>query len=283
MTFITRMQDLLNHPMVQAGVAPFVVALLVAGALWRTRFAWLAVVAGYLVAVSLASGLSFEPLTAGRKVTLLVLLSPLVGAVLDRLVSPGPRWLPWLIAAVCGLSTAWVFASVLGQREWAPRIGMAAALALYVGLHTLLALRLRDDGTAGGAAGVASGLAVGVAALLSASIGYLVGGVAMAAGTGALVLLQFVLNRGHAPGYLGTLPVGFGLALFAAATSVLAQLPWYALPLLWVVPVLAARPLMAGAVLRTRLAAVTALAVAGALPFVLAAWFAARASSSVVS
>ncbi len=78
-------------------------------------------------------------------------------------------------------------------------------------------------------------------------------------------------------------PFGFGLALFAAATSVLAQLPWYALPLLWVVPVLAARPLMAGAVLRTRLAAVTALAVAGALPFVLAAWFAARASSSVVS
>ncbi len=277
------MQELLNHPMVQAGVAPLLVALLVAGALWRTGWAWLAVVAGYVTAVSLASGLSFEPLTAGRKVTLLLLLSPLAGAVLDRVAAPGPRWLPWLVATACGLSTAWVFASVLGQREWAPRIGMAAGLALYVGVHTLLTLRLRDDGTAGGAAGVACGLAVGIAALLSASIGYLLGGVAMAAGAGAVMLLQFVFDRRRAPGYTGALPIGFGLALFAAATSVLAQLPWYALPLLWLVPVVAASPLLLDKVLRLRLAAVTALAIASALPFVLAAWFAAGAGSSVVS
>jgi hypothetical protein len=41
------MLELADHPAVQGGVAPLVVALVVALALARTRFAWLAIVAGY--------------------------------------------------------------------------------------------------------------------------------------------------------------------------------------------------------------------------------------------
>ncbi len=277
------MQAWLDHPMVQAGVAPLVVALLVAGVLWRTRLAWLAVVAGYATAASLSAGITFSPLTAGRKVTLLVLLSPLVGLALDRLGERAPRVLPWLVGAVGGLSTLWVFASLLGQREGTALVTAAAGLVVFVGVHTALTLRLREDGGAGGAVGVASGLGVGVAALLSASIGYLTGGVGMAAAAGALLLLQFVFSQARAPGYAGLLPIGYGLALFAAATALLAQLPGYALPLLWAVPLLASWRLAGGTAWRARLALSTALAVAGALPFVLAAWFAARAGSSMVS
>ena len=277
------MQQLLDHPMVQAGVAPLVVALLVAAALWRTRLAWLAVVAGFATAASLSAGISVSPLTAGRKVTLLVLLSPLVGLVLDRLAGRAPRWLPWAASAGCGLSTLWVFASLLGQREGTALVTTAVGLVVFVGVQAALTLRLREDGAAGGAAGVAGGLGVGIAAVLSASIGYLTGGVGIAAAAGALLLLQFVFNQSRAPGYAGLLPIGFGLALFAAATTMLAQLPAYALPLLWAVPLLASWRVAGGVAWRTRLALTTATALAGALPLVLAAWFAARAGSSSVS
>ena len=49
------MSQLLEHPAVQGGVAPFVVALVVALALGRTRFAWLAIVAGWATSYVLAN------------------------------------------------------------------------------------------------------------------------------------------------------------------------------------------------------------------------------------
>ena len=58
------MNDFLQHPAVQAGVAPFVVALIVAALLGRTRFAWLAIVAGWATGYALVNGISFSPLTA---------------------------------------------------------------------------------------------------------------------------------------------------------------------------------------------------------------------------
>ncbi|MFO1218863.1 MAG: hypothetical protein U1E89_10870 [Burkholderiaceae bacterium] len=281
------MQELLNNPMVQAGIAPLLVALVVGGALWRTPLAWLAVAAAYATAVALTTGIGFTPLTAGRKVLLLVLLSPLAGLALERIGGrSGERAaaaLPWIVGALAGLAAPWVFASVLAQREGAALAGSAAGLVLAVGIGTALTLRLRESGAHAGAAGVALGLAVGVAALLSASVGYLTGGVAMAAGAGALLLLQFVLARENRPGFVGTLSIGFGLHLFAAATVMLAQLPWVALPLLWLVPLAAALRLADGEAPRTRLVAAAVRAAVGAIPFVLVAWFAARAGSSVVS
>lgn len=278
------MQELLAHPMVQVGLAPLVVALLVAAVLWRTRWAWLAVVAGWATAQSLAAGFSFTPLTAGRKVHLLLLLSPLAGLALDALAARAPRWLPGAVAAACGVASAWVFSSLLAQREGLTMAAAALGVAAFVGVTVALMLRLRDDGAATGAAGVAGGLGVGIAALLSASIGYFGAGVAFAAACGAMLLLQFGLRRDTEPGYTGALPLGLGLALSVSATTMLAQLPWYALPLLWVVPLLAAwrRAPHAGA-LRNRLVVNTALASAGVAPFVLAAWFAARAATSGVS
>ena len=82
------MDELLQHPAVQAGIAPLLVALAVAAALWRTRLAWLAVAAAYATAVTLSVGFALQPLTAGRKVTLLIALAALLGAALDTLRPP---------------------------------------------------------------------------------------------------------------------------------------------------------------------------------------------------
>jgi hypothetical protein len=273
------MDELLQHPAVQAGVGPLLIALAVAAALWRTRMAWLAVAAAYATAVALSVGFSLQPLTAGRKVTLLIVLAALLGAALDHWRAPA-RWLVPLLSIACGLLTWWVFASVLGQREWNERALIALGLFLFVASHTTLVLHLSDDGAAAGAVGVAGGIAVGIAALWSASIGYFVGGVAMAAGAGALMLLQFALNRLRAPGFSGTLPLAFGLALFGAASALLAQLPWFVLPLLLLVPLAAPLNPWRATAPRARLFAATGAATVAAALLVAAVWLVATGATS---
>jgi hypothetical protein len=272
------MNELLQHPAVQAGIAPLVVALVVAAVLWRTRWSWLGVVAAHATALGLTAGFTLVPLTAGRKVTLLLWAAAAVGALLD---GSGRRWraLALVLGLVCGLASGWAFASLLGQLEWPDRILRGLGLFAFVGAHTALFVNLREDPAATGAAGVAGALALGVAGLLAASIGYFTAGIAVAAGAGALVLLQFVSNRPQPGGLTATLPLGFGLALFAAACTLLAQLPWFVLPLLALVPLALQRAPLPAATLRIRLIAAGAIALAAASVFVLAAWFAVRAAS----
>lgn len=118
------MTELLEHPAVQGGVAPFVVALIVAAALGRTRYAWIAIVAGYATMIALSTGFSFSPLSAVRKIVLLCLLVALVGIAADAFVGRG-RPVVLALAVVAGVAAAWTFLSVLAQRE-APAAGSRA-------------------------------------------------------------------------------------------------------------------------------------------------------------
>ena len=76
------------------------------------------------------------------------------------------------------------------------------------------------------------------------------------------------------------LPIGLLTALFAAGALMLAELPWYALPLLLLVPLAVSLrvPERAPIIVRAGMLAAYAL-VAAALP-ILAAWYAARGSFS---
>ncbi len=268
------MSTLFDDPMVQAGIAPFVVAALVAALLGRTRASGLAIIAALVTTLLLTTGISFTPLSASRKALLLVLLAPAVALALDLLFAEAPRFLPWLIAAAIGLASAWVFSSVVAQREgtaaWALGTGVAVFVALLVGLT----LRLRDDNVAGSASALGLGLAVGVSAVLSASIGNLMNGIALAAGAGALLLWQFITGRATPAGWTLTVSAGTAAALFAATTFVLAELPWPALPLLLLVPLVAALPQFADRPVRTRVVLVAISSVLAAAPAVLAAWLA---------
>ena len=157
---------------------------------------------------------------------------------------------------------------------------MCGGIALFVAALVATMLHLRNDGLRCGAAGIGLGLATGIAGVLSASIGYLVAGVAIAAAAGALLLVQVVLSRGLAPGMTGALPLGFLPALFAAGALLLAQLPWYALPLLLLVPAVVMLPVPERAPMIVRAAVLAGYAlVAAAIP-ILAAWYAARGSLS---
>ena len=269
------MSTLLDDPLVQAALAPLLLALLVSGVLQRTRFAWFAVVAAIGTEVALSTGFGFTPLTASRKVLLLVLLAPLIGLALDLWPRP-PRATPALLAALGGGAAVWAFWSVLAQSEPLHMLALAVTLALFVGLLVALTLRLRHEGAAGGAATVALGLAVGVTAVLSASIGNFAHGIALAVAGAALLLWQFTSQRALVPGYLGMLSVGLAAALFTGGTFMLAQLPWYAMPALLLVPLAASLNVFAQRPPRLRLTALTLLCVAVASAPMLAAWLAAR-------
>ena len=271
------MTALLDHPAVQGGAAPLVVALVVAAIFARTRFAWIAILAAYATMVALTTGFAFLPLTAGRKTILAGLVAPVVGVVLDML----PRASKTVVTAVsvaAGAASIWIFMSILHQREGAAAIAMGGGIALFVAILVGLTLRLRNDGLRAGAAGLGLGLATGIAGLLSASIGYLLAGVSIAAGAGALLLTQVLLSRKIAAGFVGTLMIGLLTALFAVGSVVLAELHWYALPLLLLVPlaVTLRAPDRLPLIVRAAVLATYAF-IAGALP-ILVAWFAPRGS-----
>jgi predicted outer membrane lipoprotein len=269
------MLALLDDPMFQAGLAPFAVALVAAWTLFSTRLAWLALVAALATVFALSTGISFVPLTAARKIMLLVLLASLVGALLDRWAG-APRHAAAVLAACAGIAGAWVFQSVIAQAEGAQGWLLGLGVAAFVAVLTALVLRLRDDGVATGAATLALGAAVGAAALLSASIGHMMNSVALAAGGGALLLVQMLRNKAVAPGYLGTLTLALAAALFAAAPLVLSQSRWFTIALLLPLPLVAGLARFGAAGLRRRMVLLTLLCLAVAALPVLAAWLATR-------
>ncbi len=273
------MTEILDHPAFQGGVVPLLAALIVGFALARTRFAWLGIVAGYATMVALSTGFSLSPPTVARKTVLLGLVAPFAGLTIDLLPQRLRAIAPAVVIAAAALSV-WVFQSILAQRDAIGAAAVGGGVALFVAALVSLTLRTRNDGLRAGAAGLGLGLATGIAGVLSASIGYLISGVAIAAAAGALLLVQVILSRKLAPGFAGTLPIGLLAALFATGALLLAELPWYALPLLLAVPIAALLPApeRSATIIRAAVLAAYAL-IAAALP-ILAAWYAARGSLS---
>ncbi len=109
------MQQLLEHPAVQGGFLPLVVALIFGAMFCRSRYAWLALIASYITMVALTTGIAFSPLNASRKITLVILIAALIGVIADRWPSTARGFAPTL-AIASGIVAPWVFASFLPQR-----------------------------------------------------------------------------------------------------------------------------------------------------------------------
>ena len=82
------MNTLLNNPAVQAGVAPFAVALIVAASLQRSRLLGLAIGAALATVIALTIGFSFESLTSMRKMVLVGLIASLLVLPLESDLGP---------------------------------------------------------------------------------------------------------------------------------------------------------------------------------------------------
>ena len=270
------MEELLANPAVQAGMAPFLSALVAAAALRRTRLLGMAVAIAFALVIALTMGFTFEPLTATRKLVLIGLGTAIAVLALE-LPGAGPTLaIRAVLSTVAAAAAVWMVWRVLQQQE----PGKAALYGLAAGAYIVMllesCLRATDDGIRTAGISLMLGLTAGALALLGASALLAQIGIAVAAGAGAVLLVQMIgLQRG---------PMGWTLVLPAAAISGLVgllavftgSLPWFCL-----LPTLGI-PWAARLVRQERhppwLAALLT-ALAGLIPMSLAvglAWFAAR-------
>jgi hypothetical protein len=234
--------DILNHPAVQGVAAPFVAALIVALVLGHVRLAGLAVVAAFATAVFFVAGFTFTPLTATRKIILLALAAPIAGMLADFAFKP-TKIGALVLALAGGAGALWAFWPVLAQKEaaqaWLLGGTAVASVAWLIGFSQMY---LSDNGIRAGAAGLGLGLGTGIAAILGASASYGLYGIALGAGAGAFLLPQMIAGKKTEAGATFMLTAALTAGLIAAGAMVLAELRWYSVLVLALVPVAATLP-----------------------------------------
>ena len=272
------MQEFLAHPAVQAGAAPFAVALLVALLLRPIKLAGLAIACGFAVAVFLIAGFEFTPLTTTRKIIAVSLAAAPLGLLLDLLFkrTAGAAFTAALVAAAI---TPWVFFTVLRQKDPAVMATLGAGTALACAWLAGFMVSLRADAVRAGAASMALGVGVGVAAVLGASASFGQYGIAIGAAGGAFLLSLCMLCPKTAAGSTLALAAAMGAGLLACGTLVLASLPWLSLGMVALVPLAVRLPLpeKANTWIKSAIASVYALVPAAAACFL--AWQSTSAAS----
>jgi len=265
------MGGIFDHPAVQGGVAPFAVALAVAILLQRFNLAGLAAAAAFATVAYFLNGMALEPLTVTRKIILLGLAASAVGFLADALLKPG-RVLAAVLPVMGAGSAVWAFWSILIQKPIADGVVLGGGIALYVGLTVAMFARLQSQPVRVWGAGLGLGVATGVIAILGASAAYGLYGIALGAGAGAFLLVQMVSGRSTVAGALYAFPAALAAALLGAGVMLLAQLAWYALALLLLVPAAAFLPLPQARQLWLQAVVVSLYTFSAAVPAWVLAW-----------
>jgi hypothetical protein len=235
---VHKLQELLNHPAVQAGLAPFLAALAAAELFRRPRLSGLAIIAGFAATVYLASDFNFEPLTASRKIVLSGLAGTLLVLLIDILRI---RWFGSLLPVIGGVVAIWTAQRILQQQESPLVLQWGAACAAYVWILIWGMDKLPEkEPIRAPVAATALGFGTGAAALVGASA--LLGqfGLALGSAAAAHLLIQTFTNQTLSTGRVFTFPLALIAGLTGCIAVLSAKLPWYALIFLAGIP-LAAR------------------------------------------
>lgn len=251
------MQALLTNPAIQAAGAPFVVALVLAVLLRRLIPAGigLAVVAGFLVAVWLITGLTLQPLTSTRKIIICSLSLPFIALLLE-MIPLSPRWKPVsraLPAVLLAAAALWIIWPVVQRQEGVAVWSLAMPVVLFAAVvmyATGVLARLRGDAMRAFSSQAANALILamgtGAVTLIAASALYSQLAFAVSAATGAVIVAILLTSSEKSPrlGALTLYAAAVPVALFAAAATVYAKLPVLVLLCLALVPVFAWVPLI---------------------------------------
>ena len=224
------LNELLVNPAIQAGVAPFLVALIVAGPLRRSRMLGLAIGAGFLVVVVLTMGLSFESLTSTRKLVLVGLAATLLVMPFEA-VPPGrlPAARAIMLLAA-GVAAVWVLMRVLAQQSFGPAAGAGLAAAVFLMLLLESSHRACQGDPVGSAAlALMLGLGTGVLALIGASAQLAQLCIAIGAAGGAVLLVQMLAGRPAERGWTLLLPAVVVIGLAGLLAVFTGTLPWFCL------------------------------------------------------
>jgi hypothetical protein len=230
------LRELLNHPAVQAGLAPFLVALFTAELLQRIRLSGLAIIAGFAITIYLASNFTTQPVSAPQKIVLLGWLSALLAMLLTLLHA---RWFSWLLPVLGSAAAIWTAQRVLQQQEPQTVLLWGAGCAAYVAVLVGIMDKLENDSLRAAGAATALGIGTGAAALVGASA--LLGqfGLALGSAAAAHLLIQMISNQPLPTGRTFTLPLALIAGLTGCVAVLNARLPWYALPILAAIPLVA--------------------------------------------
>jgi hypothetical protein len=212
--------------MAQSIIVPFIAALIASKLLNRLRLSGLAVISGFCAVVYLAADFNFEPLSAIKK----IVLSGLIAAVIGLLLA-------------CSNVALWMLWPVLQQKEIQEATIYSIGIVAYVTWVTILMDRLATKPARAGSAGMGLGIGIGISASLSASalLGQL--GLAIGMACSAYLLAQLTSGKPFSCGRTFTLPLSLLCGLISPATMMLAQMPWYCLPVLAAIPFVAHVPL----------------------------------------
>lgn len=234
------MSDIWMHPGFQAGVLPGAVALLLFALLIRFRgVVGLAIIAAFVSTVAVTTGLSFEPLTSTRKILLIGLLSPLLGVVYEWVSMP--KWLKsGSVALIAGGCILWVLWPYLQRTDVENLVWTGVGLTVFVAWMSLaFSWIAHRPMLAASSVLTASGFGVGLSALLGASAMLGQWGIALGAAGASGLIVSLLTKKSASAGAIFVTTSGLLLALIAAAAVVYAKLPWYALPILAIIPLMA--------------------------------------------
>src|SRR3569832_496178 len=160
------MEAWLGHPAVQGGLLPFAVSFAAAGALARTRWLALALLAGFAICATLVIGWSIESLSTTRKLALIG-----AGTSALCLAVEQERAVSIKLRATCVFALAaaspWMVSRLLGQKAAAAALAAGALAASYVALQCAGTLAISRDPVRGAASGVMLGAGAGTTAKLA--------------------------------------------------------------------------------------------------------------------
>ena len=237
------MNDLLTHPAIQAGVAPFIIAFIISLIFVRiSLLAGLALLAGFASMVLSTTGFSFSPMTSTHKLTLLVLFAPVIAMLFQFGVRNLDASLK-LFGALAGLAVLWVLWPVIARGPLGDILVPTLTYVFYAIWMTGMFARMSEmPAITAGTSVMASGIAIGGAALIGASalLGQM--GIALGAAGGAYLLVQLLFRNEEPAALTFTLTGGLMAALLLPMAIVYAKVPWLVLPLVALIPLISYYP-----------------------------------------
>jgi hypothetical protein len=231
------MHDVIQNPLFQSVILPFIVALIVAELFQRLRLSGLAVIAAFCATLFFTYDFVFWPLTAIRKLELAALISAALALVMDYALKRS-RWVYLLPPLIAGLATWWVLSSAFAQLAPLHKWQYAGGVILFVVWLAAAGDGLRDDSVKAGATGWGLGLGAGLAAWLAASSLLGMFAVSVGCASAAYLFIQIFSDQRLPTGRVYVLPASLITGLAAAASVMLGKLPWIVLPILATVPLL---------------------------------------------
>ncbi len=231
------MNEIVQNPLFQSVILPFVVALVVAELFQRLRLSGLAIVAAFFGTLFFTYDFVFWPLTAIRKLELAVIIGAASALVMDYPLKKS-RYVFLLAPVIAGLATLWVLSSAFAQLAPAHQWQYAGGVIGFVAWLALACDGFRDDSVKASAAGWGLGLGAGISAWLAASALPGMFSVSVGCASAAYLFIQLFSDQRLPAGRMFVFPASLISGLAAAAAVMLGKLPWIVLPVLATIPLL---------------------------------------------